>query len=355
MFPFNRLSLFSEPINIRYNFSNNESWQILVNNEVRAKSGRDDNSGTIPLTDNGDYTVKFNGVILAGFGVADVDVGIQSKRFLNTAKQRTIPATTRTETYTVERYNYVLNYVANSQLKTMRLNASYLLQETGIRKQIRNYLDTNNPSTNERFVINRVQYTVVGKLGPYEVTSTRIVNIPKKSENYYDKLPYSFTFKSVRIGPETPPETPPPETPEIEPLRPSLVISQKYRVIDPLVYGYVQGKKVPSVRYWRIRNLTPSEVSSLIARGYEVSVVDQETPLTPPTVYASSIIERSKILHPDISHAAQTQRPTYKMSWIEKVGDIGRRRHAGRRSVGQTNLIPAARHVRSGSSRRSMR
>ena len=103
-------------------------------------------------------------------------------------------------------------------------------------------------------------------------------------------------------------------------------------VIDPLVYGYVQGKKVPSVRYWRVRNLTPSEVSSLIARGYEVSVVDQETPLTPPTVYASSIIERSKILHPDISHAAQTQRPEYKMSWIEKVGDIGRRRHAGRRS-----------------------
>ena len=353
MFPFNRL--FSETINIRYNFSNNESWQILVNDEVRAKSGRDDNSGTIPLTDNGNYTVKFNGVIAAAFGVANVDVGTQSKRFLNSAKQRTIPATTRTETYTVERYDYTLSYVANSQLKTMRLNANYSFQETGIKKQIRNYLDTNNPGVNERFVINRVQYRVTGKLGPYEVTSTRIVNIPKKSENYYDKLPYSFTFQSVRIGPETSPETPPPQTPEIEPLSPSLVISQKYRVIDPLVYGYVQGKKVPSVRYWRVRNLTPSEVSSLIARGYEVSVVDQETPLTPPTVYAASIIERSKILHPDISHAAQTQRPKYRMSWIEQVGDIGRRRHAGRRSVGQTNLIPAAHHVRSSSSRRSMR
>ena len=349
MFPFNRLSLFSESINIRYNFSNNESWQILVNDEVRAKSGRDGNNHTIPLTDNGSYTVKFNGIINAGFGVAQVDVGTQTKRFLNTAKQRTIPATTRTEQYQHTIGHTVtyrsLDRQANNRISTATIQvypAATTIQ----------YLIT---SPLNQWIKRSDRYSIfIQSRIPLTETRTRTVNVPAKKENYYDKLPYSFTFQPVRIGPESI-KPPADQTPEIEPLQPSLIISQKYRVIDPLVYGYVQGKKVPSVRYWRVRNLTPSEVSSLIARGYEVSAVDQETPLTPPTVYASSIIERSKILHPDISHAAQTQRPTYKMSWIEQVGDIGRRRHAGRRSVGQTNLIPAAHHVRSSSSRRSMR
>ena len=347
MFPFNRL--FSETIPVRYTFSNTINWQILVNDVVRAKSGRENNSGEFNLDDNDVSVVKVNGRFSAAYGVARVDVENQRKQEFNTAKQRTIPATTRTEQYqhttgytltmdSIERYGRRVPFTV-----TWKEDVRY-----------KNMVNLN--------VGDRARFDYGGAIRLFELTGktaitetrTRTITVPEKRENYYEAKDFSFVFNAVGTEPEPKPTDTDTE-PELTPLRSSLVISQKYRVIDPLVYGYVQGKKVPSVRYWRIRNLTPSEVSSLIARGYEVSVVDQETPLTPPTVYASSIIERSKILHPDISHAAQTQRPTYKMSWIEKVGDIGRRRHAGRRSVGQTNLIPAARHVRSSSSRRSMR
>ena len=156
--------------------------------------------------------------------------------------------------------------------------------------------------------------------------TSKIYTIENKSKSFnaitIEKEPVIIPPKPEpeKPEPETPePETPEPETPVTQPTvtqptvtqptvtqptqptpRPYPTASQKYKVIDPVNYEYVRGKKVQVTRYWSIRYLTPSYVASLIARGFEVSAVDQDTPLSPRVVYAPSVVERSKELAPSV-------------------------------------------------------
>lgn len=66
----------------------------------------------------------------------------------------------------------------------------------------------------------------------------------------------------------------------------------KYRIISPLIYENVRGQTVPQVRYESVRLLSPETVSSYVARGYEIEMVDQDTPLSYSKPYGKSLIQR---------------------------------------------------------------
>ena len=87
----------------------------------------------------------------------------------------------------------------------------------------------------------------------------------------------------------------------------NLITNQKYRVIDPINFEYVRGRKVQVTRYWSVRYLSPSTVATLVARGFEVQSVDQDTPLSPRVVYAPSVVARSKELAPSIRTTTTTE------------------------------------------------
>ena len=87
----------------------------------------------------------------------------------------------------------------------------------------------------------------------------------------------------------------------------NLNTNQKYRIIDPVNFEYVRGKKVQVTRYWSVRYLSPSNVASLIARGFEVQAVNQDTPLSPRIVYAPSVVARSKELAPSVRTTSSTE------------------------------------------------
>ena len=65
-----------------------------------------------------------------------------------------------------------------------------------------------------------------------------------------------------------------------------------YRVITPAQYESKGGKFVPKIRYVSVRRLTTGEVAGLAARGYKIEYVAQDTPLSPSSPYAPSVLER---------------------------------------------------------------
>ena len=86
------------------------------------------------------------------------------------------------------------------------------------------------------------------------------------------------------------------ERAEAGPSIPEITESQdtRYRIISPLVYETINGKQVPQMRYESVRLLSPEMVSSYVVRGYEVEIVDPDTPLSYSKPYGPSVVERAK-------------------------------------------------------------
>ena len=311
------LFLFQETVTVRYSFSNVSEWAITVNGKPQLDSSIADNSGSFNLTDNGNYTIAFNGQFLASFGSASVDAGTQSKRFLNLAKQRTIPATTRQET--VQEFVYTSIVVYN-----VAYRVSFIASSTQ-NIPIFNIIVSNKYQNGKTFTHEGRDYTIQRIDGQTE-TITKNIPIPSRRENYYETARFSFSFEPIRIGPK-------PQAP-IEPLAPTLVNSQKYRVIDPQRFSHIRGKIIPQLRYWRVRYLTPYQVSSFTARGYEVASVNEDTPLSPATLYGPSVVARAKATTPQFKKSIIDEEPKPPPTrWIVQQGDIGRRHHAGRKTI----------------------
>lgn len=74
----------------------------------------------------------------------------------------------------------------------------------------------------------------------------------------------------------------------------------KYRIVSPRTVSIINGKEVPDIRYESVRFLSAESASSYILRGYEVSVVPDNVPLSFSKPYGASIVERSKIIGGDI-------------------------------------------------------
>ncbi len=73
----------------------------------------------------------------------------------------------------------------------------------------------------------------------------------------------------------------------------------KYRVISPESYSIQNGRRVPNIRYESIRFLSPENVANFVARGYEVTPVANDIPLSPSKPYGRSIIARNTALRPE--------------------------------------------------------
>ncbi len=86
------------------------------------------------------------------------------------------------------------------------------------------------------------------------------------------------------------------QTKTVKPISISESQDTKYRIISPLIYDIIDNKRVPEIQYESVRLLSPESVASYVARGYEIQMVSQDTPLSYSKPYGGSIISRTKIL-----------------------------------------------------------
>lgn len=327
MFPFSK-SVFAEPVSITYQFQNLQSWKILIDDQERAVSGREQNTGQIPINEAGNHKVKLEGMFnpTAGSWTMSVNDDSQSGSNPELTRDITIPGKETQEQYRAAAgFSITYDYTNNQGGRGSRTIGPDFPHQN-----VYNFLLTLALRRWTKFSQNDVYYRVTAKTQLYE-TRTRTITGPStiRQESYYAPGSITAQWDNIIVGTQ--------ETNQVAPRPPPEYIgqvtttSQKYRIIDPVRYTYKNGKRVPAIRYYSVRYLTPSQVASFTGRGYVVEPISQNTPLSPRTVYGPSAVERAQVLKPQIAlnPVTDTTEPSPSLS-IDWQGSYGRRNQPGR-------------------------